>query len=71
MDSCLSDIDEEDSSLANVERSKRESSLILSDLELPTLPYVAPNIARILIILCTQNCPMALWEDDLSLLNVY
>ena len=28
-------------------------------------------VPRILIILCTQNCPVALWEGDLSLSKVY
>ena len=29
------------------------------------------SVPRILIILRTQNCPVALWEGDLSLLKVY
>ena len=50
--------------------------LILSDLELPALPYVAPitAISRLpeyrLYVLCAQNHPLALWEGDLLLLKV-
>ena len=51
--------------------------IILSDLELRALPYIRitnhyyQSIARILIILCTQNHPVAFWEGDISLSKVY
>ena len=49
-----------------------ESVLILSNLELPALPYVA-SITAIsgMIIFHSRNHPVALWEGDLSLLNVH
>ena len=48
--------------------------LILSNLELPALSYVAPITAisdcqNIDYILRAQNRPVALWEGDLSLLK--
>ena len=42
--SCFSRIGEEDSSLADI-KSPNESMLILSDLELPALPCIAPITA--------------------------
>ena len=50
--------------------------LILSDLELLALPYVAPIhcyqlVVRISIILRARNRPVALWEGNLSLSKVY
>ena len=54
-----------------------EGVLILSNLKLPALPYVAPitatyqSVARISITLRAQNRLVALWEGDLSLSKVY
>ena len=51
--------------------------LVLSHLELPATYAICStnhcyrSVSRILIILCTRNRPVALWEDDLSLSKVY
>ena len=50
--------------------------LILSDLESLALPYIDTNhcyqsVPRISIILRAWNCPVLLWESDLSLSKVY
>ena len=58
-------------------RSKglNECVLILSDLDLPAMPYVSPITAisgyQNINYITLRNHPVALWEDDLSTSKVY
>ena len=58
-----------------VERFKRGHAYILSDLELPVLPYVSPittiSGCQSIDYITSRNCLVSLWEGDLSLSKVY
>ena len=76
MFSCLSSIGKEDSSLSDTRlKGLNEGMLILSDLELPVLPYVSPittiSGCQSIDYITSRNCLVSSWEGDLSLSKVY